>query len=64
MVAGLRRRKMSIAPVHGTNPVHGAVIDSRTGGHNNQPTAYPVAPPGRQDGLASPKDADRGQQHI
>jgi hypothetical protein len=35
MVAGLRRRKMSITPAHGTNPVHGAVIDSATRGHNN-----------------------------
>src|SRR5712675_1131896 len=46
---------MSIAPAHGTNPVHGTVIDSRTGGHNNRPNGYPVAPPGRQDGPISPK---------
>jgi hypothetical protein len=66
MVAALRRRKMPVTPAHGSNPAHGTVIDSGTCGHNNRPNAYPVAPPIRQDGLTSPKDAkaDRGKQHI
>jgi hypothetical protein len=41
----MRRRKMPVTPAHGTNPVHGAVIDSGTRGHNNQPTPIPSRRP-------------------
>ena len=36
---------MPVTPAHGTNPVHGAVIDSGTRGHNNQPTLTPSRRP-------------------